>query len=72
MEIRIDVSEVGDVPICSAYFMFVARDASDYTKSYPIPQLTFDQEDDPEGCLLRQEWGNKNKHRRMEFAAVIL
>lgn len=72
MEIRVDVSHSEDPKdqIAAAYSMFVSRDAQDYSKTYPLPDLSFEGENDEAKCLLRQEYGKKNKKRRMEFAAV--
>ena len=73
MEIRVDVSHSEDPKdqIASAYSMFVARDVQDYSKAFPLPELSFEGENDEAKCLLRQEYGKKNKKTRMEFAAVI-
>lgn len=50
--------------------MFVARDANDYKKSYLLPQLSFEGESNPKKCLLRDEYGKRNKERRRAFAEV--
>jgi len=72
MEIRVDISHSDDPDdqVAAAYFMFVARDTNDYKKAYPIPDLCFEGEEDLEKCLLRLEYGKKNKQKRIEFAAV--
>jgi len=72
MEIRVDVSHSEDPKdqVAAAYSMFVSRDAEDYSKTYSLPDLSFEGENDEAKCLLRQELGKKNKKRRMEFAAV--
>jgi len=71
MEIRVDVShseEPKDL-IAAAYSMFVSRDAQDYSKAYVLPDLSFEGENDEAKCILRQEYGKRNKQRRIEFAA---
>lgn len=73
MEIRVDIShsEKPEDYVATAYFMFVARDAEDYSKAFPLPELTFEGEEDVKKCMLRKEYGIKNKERRSDVAAVI-
>ena len=72
MEIRIDIahSEKPKDHLGSAYFMFVARDARDYTKACVLPQLSFEGEEDPDRCTLRQELGREKKDRRIKESQV--
>lgn len=72
MEIRVDIAHSNDPKdqLGSAYFMFVARDANDYSKSYPLPELSFEGEEDVKKAMLRFEYGRKNKERKMNLAAV--
>jgi acyl-CoA hydrolase len=73
LEIRIDISH-SDVPedqVGSAYFLFVARDATDYTKSYKLPELSFESEKNPKKCLIRDEYGKRNKERKKMFSEVF-
>lgn len=72
MEIRVDIShsEEPEDQVGVAYFMFVARDTNDYSKAYPIPDLSFEGENNIEKCFLRLEYGKKNKKKRIEFSAV--
>jgi len=70
MEIRIDIShsESPDEQVGSAYFMFVARDATDYSKSFKLPELSFDGEKNPKKCVIRNEYGKRNKERKKIFS----
>ncbi len=72
MEIRIDVShsEDGRDLEASAYFVFVSRDAESQKKGVPVPELTFDGEEDVESCALRFEYGVKNQAIRKNLTSV--
>lgn len=54
----------------SAYFMFVARDAKDYTKAFVVPELSFEGEKDQQKCVLRDEYGRRNKEKKKSFSEV--
>lgn len=70
LEIRVDISHSEDPKdqAGSAYFMFVARDAKDYTKAFALPELSFEGEKDEKKCILRDEYGKRNKDRRKTFS----
>jgi Acyl-CoA hydrolase len=73
MEIRIDVShsEDGRDLVATSYFVFVSRDAASQTKAVPVPQLSFEGEEDIESCTLRYEYGIKNQAVRKNLTTVI-
>jgi hypothetical protein len=72
MEIRVDVSSCAekDTLAASAYYVFVARDAKDSTKSRPVPELVFDGEKETELCMIRQQYGKKNQMDRKNVSEV--
>ena len=74
MEIRIDIShsENPQDMAGSAYFMFVARDATDYSKAIELPELSFEGEKDAKKCALRNEYGKKNKSKKKLFSEVCV
>jgi len=74
MEIRIDIthSEAPEDQVGSAYFMFVARNATDYSKAYTLPELSFEGEKNPKKCIIRNEYGKRNKERKKSFSEVII
>lgn len=71
LEVQVDVTYTDDphVIIASASYLFVARDAIDYSKPKKVPKLVFEGEDDPDGCILRYEYGKLNQKARKESAA---
>ncbi len=72
MEVRIDLSqtEEGSDLVAAAYYVFASRDATDPSKSKPIPELVFDGEKDKEGCVIRFEYGRKNQLERKSMSEV--
>ena len=72
MEIRIDIShsESPEDQVGSAYFMFVARNATDYSKAFTLPELSFEGEKNPNKCVIRNEYGKRNKERKKSFSEV--
>lgn len=71
LEIRVDVTytDTPDTLLASAYYVFVARDAQDYSKAKTVPRLVFDGEYDINSCILRAELGKKNQQGRKEHQA---
>jgi len=70
LEVQVDVTYTDDphTILSSASYVFVARDALDYSKAKKVPKLVFEGEDDPEGCLLRYEYGKINQRERKQTA----
>ena len=48
----------------SAVFLFVARDKKDHSKSFKVPALSFDGEEDAERCNMRYQIGLKHQQKR--------
>ncbi|EWS71007.1 thioesterase family protein (macronuclear) [Tetrahymena thermophila SB210] len=63
MEIQLDLFQEGDLK-ASALFLMVARDANDRSKSYQVPVLKFEGEQDIQKCQLREHLGVKNTIKR--------
>lgn len=65
MEVRLDVMNSKEQLIISAYYVFVSR-CNKTHKSFPVPQLDWEGEWEPEKCSLRYELGKENQASRVE------
>eukprot|EP01017_Pseudomicrothorax_dubius_P031479 TRINITY_DN4028_c0_g1_i6.p1 TRINITY_DN4028_c0_g1~~TRINITY_DN4028_c0_g1_i6.p1 ORF type:complete len:434 (+),score=51.65 TRINITY_DN4028_c0_g1_i6:124-1425(+) len=67
VEVRVEVaSRVNnqDVGIATTHFLMVARSLEDHSKPFKVPRLSFEGEDDPARCELRNELGKRAQVRR--------
>eukprot|EP01017_Pseudomicrothorax_dubius_P039025 TRINITY_DN5934_c0_g1_i1.p1 TRINITY_DN5934_c0_g1~~TRINITY_DN5934_c0_g1_i1.p1 ORF type:complete len:388 (+),score=79.32 TRINITY_DN5934_c0_g1_i1:128-1291(+) len=67
VEIRLDVaSRVGEkeIPVGSTHYVMIGRNATDHSKPFQVPRLSFEGETDPQRCALRFELGKRNQVRR--------
>jgi hypothetical protein len=69
-EIRLDIDSVIDgqeVNCASTFFLMAARQVKDYQKSFKLPKLQFEGENDVERSELRAEIGRRSQIRRKNF-----
>lgn len=68
VEIRTDVFQMEAKDdykmVSSALFLMAARNATEYSTPFTVPELKFDEEIDKKGCLLRFELGRLNQEYR--------
>ncbi|KAM3134206.1 hypothetical protein pb186bvf_013724 [Paramecium bursaria] len=69
LEINADIFQ-NDLIAATVQFVMVSRNAKDYLKSSPVPQLQFLLENDSikEQCILRAEMGKVNQQKRIQEA----
>lgn len=67
LEVQVDVEQEGRLK-ASALFTMVARQKSNQTKSYPVPEINLIEEPDMPNAKIRFQRGVKNRQLRIESA----
>lgn len=76
VEIRVDIYQESENKtetslVCSTHFLMAARELNTH-KAFNVPRLSFEGEDDVQGCILRYELGKKLQEKRKLNSSLSL